>query len=233
MVTRRDYPEDMVAAANSVLIEVIHALGSYRSQIVVVGGSVPQLLFRDGTHPGTTDIDLAINHREIGDQEYQTIEALLLERGYTKTNTPHQLERTVRVGGNEFKIKLDFITGEYGGTGKSHRHQRVQNTLLIRKARGCDLVFESPQKVRIEGELPDGGKDSVEVQVADIPSFFIMKSMAMKDRLKEKDSYDVYYCLDKCRDNLDTLVEEFRPRLNYGLVKEGLQKLREHFVRCR
>ena len=37
MVTRRDYTEEAVEAARSVLVEVLHLLGEYRDNIVLVG----------------------------------------------------------------------------------------------------------------------------------------------------------------------------------------------------
>lgn len=45
MVTsRRDYGAEAVAAAKSVLVELVQVLGEFRDQIVVVGGWVPGLL---------------------------------------------------------------------------------------------------------------------------------------------------------------------------------------------
>ena len=52
---------------------------------------------------------------------------------------------------------MDLLAGEYEGTGKSHRTQRMQD-VLARKARGCDLAFDMVMEVPIEGVLPGGGK---------------------------------------------------------------------------
>ncbi len=57
-----------------------------------------------------------------------------------------------------------------------------------------------------------------------------MKGMALDDRLKEKDAWDIYYCLLNYPEGLDRIAEEFRPYLENGLVKEGLQKIARHFV---
>ena len=64
-----------------------------------------------------------------------------------------------------------------------------------RKARGCDLAFDLFVEVPLAGELPGGGRDSVTIRVASIVPFFIMKGMALEDRLKEKDAWDIYYCV--------------------------------------
>ena len=41
---RTDYPALAVDAAKSVLIELMHLLGEYRDQIIVVGGWVPTFI---------------------------------------------------------------------------------------------------------------------------------------------------------------------------------------------
>ena len=47
MVSKLDYGEREVAASRSVLIELIHILGAFRDDMIIVGGSVPPLLFPD------------------------------------------------------------------------------------------------------------------------------------------------------------------------------------------
>jgi hypothetical protein len=67
--------------------------------------------------------------------------------------------------------------------------------LQPRKAPGVDIAFEIPEMVTVRGRLPGGGEDAVEVKIASIGSFIVMKGMALKDRLKEIDSWDIYYCI--------------------------------------
>ena len=231
MVTRTDYNQIAVKAAYSVLIEVARVLGEYRDNIVLIGGWVPQLLFQNESemHTGSIDIDLALDHREITDDGYMGIHDLLLDRGYRQGKQPFIFHRTVEIEGMEVSVQVDLLSGEYEGTGKSHRHQRIQET-RARKVRGCDLAFNNPIKLTIEGMLPNGAKDSVVIKVASIVSFLIMKAIVLDDRLKEKDAYDIYYCLKQYRDKLDDLVVEFRPHVKNGLIQEGLRKLAKNFV---
>ena len=56
-----------------------------------------------------------------------------------------------------------------------------------------------------------------------------MKGMAMHDRLKEKDAWDIYHCLRSFPDGLDALAEEFRPHMNNKLAREGLEKISSKF----
>ena len=90
MVTKRDYTEEAVMAARSVLIEINHLLGEYRQHIVVIGGWVPGLVIpqEKEKHIGSIDVDLAINHKEISEAGYRTMLELLLSRGYRQGEQP-------------------------------------------------------------------------------------------------------------------------------------------------
>ena len=231
MVTRRDYNTEAVNAARSVLIELVHLLGEYWEHIVLIGGWVPEFLLsgKEKPHVGSIDVDLALNHLKLEDEGYKSIQELLLSRGYEQGKQPFTFRRKVVIGGSEVNVQVDLLSGEYQGTSKSHRHQKIQAG-LARKVRGCDLVFENPIALTIEGELPGGGKDTVKVQVASIVPFIVMKGMALDERLKEKDAWDIYYCLRYYPDGLDAIVEEFRANVGHGLVREGLQKIAKHFA---
>ena len=99
-----------------------------------------------------------------------------------------------------------------------------------RKVRGCDLAFDAAVTVTLEGELPDGGRDKVAFKVAGIVPFLVMKGMAMYDRMKEKDAYDIFYCVEHYPGGTDKFAVEFSPFLNNKLVLEGLGKIRSKFA---
>jgi hypothetical protein len=176
------------------------------------------------------DIDIALNHLKIQEEGYKLIEELLTSRGYyqEEEKQPFIFFRDVPLSGSVIKVEVDLLSGEYEGTGKKHRTQVVQG-IKARKVRGCDLAFEMASEVSVEGEIPGGGLDRVTIRVASIVPFLVMKGMALDDRLKEKDAWDIYYCLLAYPGGIDALVEEFRPHLSHGLVQEGLTKIAKHF----
>ncbi|HPH56028.1 MAG TPA: hypothetical protein PKY71_03970 [Smithellaceae bacterium] len=230
MVTKRDYSAEAVQAAKSVLIELVHLLGEYRDHAVLIGGWVPEMLFVGSKppHVGSMDIDLALDHQRIGDTGYRMIGELLLGRGYLQGAQPFIYYRDVVSGDKTIRVQVDFLSGEYAGTGKSHRHQKVQD-LLARKVRGCDLVFDLSQEVILSGDLPGGGLDTVTVRVASVVPFLVMKGMALDERLKEKDAWDIYFCVLHYPGGITALAEAFRPHLTHGLIREGLDKIEKHF----
>jgi hypothetical protein len=72
-------------------------------------------------------------------------------------------------------------------------------------------------------------RDQERVRVASIVPFLVMKGMALADRLKEKDAWDIYFCLKNFPGGLDALVKAFAPHIGNGLVQEGLKKIWEKF----
>lgn len=233
MVSKSQYSEKEVNACKSVLLELVHLLGELKDEMVIIGGWTPSFLFPQARDPhvGSLDIDVALNFREIPDDAYQTILKAFLRRGYTQDEKqPFRFYRKVHLEGYDpIDVEVDLMAGEYGGTGKTRRTQIVQD-VRARKTRGCDLAFDTTVTVSLEGELPDGGKDRVTFKVAGIVPFLVMKGMAMYDRMKEKDAYDIYYCVEYFPGGVDKLVAKFSAFLKNKLVMEGLGKIRSKFA---
>jgi len=234
MVRQSDYPEAEVQACLSVLLEVMTVLGELRENIVIVGGNVPSLLIPSAKekHPGTLDIDLALDIKHISDDTYKTIVKTLNAGGYyqNEQEQPFIFYRDVEDKfGNRITVEIDLLAGEYGGIGKGHRHQKIQDA-QARKARGCDLVFDSAIRVNLAGTLPSGAKNEVTVKVPSIGPFLVMKGMALWEQMKEKDAYDIYYCCRNYPGGLTTLVEVIKPLVKNRLAREGLGKIKAKFA---
>lgn len=230
-VTKIDYPQLAVKAAESVLLELIHILGEYLDSIVVIGGMVPKYLIGETEEPhvGTTDVDLALDHRRFDEPGYQTLHELLTDHHYqVDDKQPFIYRRVIVMDGNNVVVQVDLLSGEYGGTGKDRRTQTIQD-LRPRKARGADLAFHKPVHVKITGKLPCGAKDTVTIPIAGIVPFIVMKAMAMRDRLKRKDPYDVYYCLRYFPGGPEKIVEHVKLLKGNKLVQEALEILKEKF----
>ncbi len=232
MVTRlTDYTAEAVEAARRVMLELTRLLGEYREGIVIIGGWVPELLLSGPghRHTGSLDVDIALDHHTLDETGYKTILQLLLARGYRQGEQPFIFFRTVQQGKHTYEVEVDFLAGEYAGTGRSRRTQKVQD-MRPRKARGCDLAFTQAEDVTLSGTLPEGGKDSVQLRVAGIASFLVMKAMALSSRLKEKDAWDIYYCIRYYPGGIEKLAEEFHPLLKNKLAQEALSAIAEKFA---
>lgn len=152
---------------------------------------MPELLIEKAprAHIGSLDVDIALNHRTLQEVGYRTILKLLLSHGYCQSEQPFIFFRTVQIGERQIEVEVDFLAGEYYGTTRSHRTQKVQD-MRPRKARGCDLALSLATEIRVSGTLPGGAKDTATLRVASIVPFLVMKAMALASRLMEKDSWD-------------------------------------------
>lgn len=231
MVTKSNYGKEEVEISLSVLVELMTVLGNYRDNIVLIGGWVPYFLLDSNEipHVGSIDIDLALNFKEITDESYKTILDLLNQRGYKQGSQPNIFLREIQIeNGNSFIVQVDLLSGEYGGTTKSHRMQKIQD-IKARKARGCDLAFEYNVLLSVNSVMPDGAKNSVDIKVASVIPFLVMKGMAIWERKKEKDAYDIYYTVSNYPGGINNLIDVFKPVADNKLIQEGLGKIYSKF----
>jgi len=231
LVTKSNYGKEEVEISLSVLVELMTVLGNYRDNIVLIGGWVPYFLLDSNEipHVGSIDIDLALNFKEITDESYKTILDLLNQRGYKQGSQPNIFLREIQIeNGNSFIVQVDLLSGEYGGTTKSHRMQKIQD-IKARKARGCDLAFEYNVLLSVNSVMPDGAKNSVDIKVASVIPFLVMKGMAIWERKKEKDAYDIYYTVSNYPGGINNLIDVFKPVADNKLIQEGLGKIYSKF----
>ncbi|HDJ23742.1 MAG TPA: hypothetical protein ENF17_07625 [Candidatus Aminicenantes bacterium] len=231
MVTRSDYKKDEVEICLSVMVELMTLLGPYRDHLVLVGGWVPYFLFpeKKQEHTGSLDIDIALDFRNISDNAYRTILQLLQERQYQQGKQPFIFYRTIeRKPGVTVTVEIDLLAGEYGGTGRTHRTQQIQD-VRARKARGCDLVFQNNVSIKLHERMPDGAQNEVTIKIANVVPFLVMKGMAIWESYKEKHAYDIYFTIRNYPGGISRLVRAFKPFISNKIVREGLAKIRAKF----
>ncbi len=175
-------------------------------------------------------MDLALDGRRIQPTAYNTIRWRLLDAGYHEKSPDitNIFEREVERTGLTITVKLDLITGEHDGpvTVRSHQHIHGMN---VSKLRGTDLALDHTIDVLISGELPDGGEKQVRARVAAIPAFVCMKAIAMTERKKPKDAYDILFCLRHYRNGPGDLARALMDIRDSPLVRDAIASLRKHF----
>ena len=231
MVTKSNYEKKEVDICLSVIVEIMTILGSYKNNIILIGGWVPYFILdkKGKDHIGSIDIDLALDFKNISEKSYRSILELLKKRGYIQGSQPFIFNRNINTkDGLAYSIEIDLLAGEYGGTSKSHRTQRLQE-INARKARGCDLAFEHNVSIAVKSIMPDGAENAVIIKVASVVPFLVMKGMALWERVKEKDAYDIYFTIFNYPGGIHAIAEIFRPVSNNKLVKEGLGKILAKF----
>jgi len=194
-----DYDDRTSGAVKSVLIEIGQILGSFRGKFAVIGGAVPWLLLdnEEMSHVGTMDIDLMLDAQALMDNEYASLVEALMGHGYHRQagRKRFQLVRRVAVndGGPAIDIVVDFLMPR-GAKIQKHTPPLIDD-FAVQRADGADLATRFHQMVEITGAMPEGGTNRVEIAVCSIPALLAMKGYALNGRLKQKDAYDVYFCV--------------------------------------
>ena len=81
----------------------------------------------------------------------------------------------------------------YLGKGRGRRHRKVQENLPARATAHLEMAFQWNEPLQLEVELPErGGRVSTTLQLASLPAMVGLKGLALGERYKEKDAYDLY-----------------------------------------
>jgi len=217
-----------VDVCKSVLIEVLTVLGKDLDKLVVVGGWVPELVFPSKGHIGSLDVDLALDPRTLKPLAYESIRKKLVDAGYRQDDElPNRFYRTIENSSHE--IKIDLITGEFPGVVGDGSHITIQE-MQVWKARGIDLAFAFHQSLPVEGSLPGGGVNRVVATLPTIAAFVCIKAITLGERMKKKDAYDIYFCIDNYPGGYKSLAAELSTMCANPLVVEAIDVLREKFT---
>jgi Nucleotidyl transferase AbiEii toxin, Type IV TA system len=228
-----DYDDRTTAAVKSVLIEIGQILGSFEGKFAVIGGAVPWLLLNNDEmpHVGSIDVDLSLDPEALGDGEYASLVEALMEHGYAQSAELRrfQLVRSVpaKDGGPPIDVIVDFLMPRDAKIVKNN--PPLVANFAVQKADGADLAVRFFQYVAIDGPMPQGGTNKVEIAVCSIPALLAMKGHALHGRYKQKDAYDIYYCIRNYPDGIDALAASCRELMGEDSAVEGYGYIAEKF----
>jgi len=97
------------------------------------------------------------------------------------------------------------------------------------RADGADLALRFRELVAIDGDMPDGGSNRVQIAVASIPALLTMKGYAIANRRKDKDAYDIYYSIRNFPGGIEALVAATGPLLAFETARSGYLHIAEKF----
>ena len=174
-------------------------------------------------HVGTLDVDVGLDAEALGDGEYATLVGSLRSHGYEqrKELRRFQLVRQVpaRDDGAPIDVIVDFLMPRDAEIVRNV--PPLINEFAVQRADGADLAMRFYQLVAIEGPMPAGGTNRVEIAVCSIPALLAMKGHAVEARYKQKDAYDIYYCIRNYQDGPEALAEACRPLLEHASGARG------------
>src|SRR4029453_11167240 len=88
-------------------------------------------------------------------------------------------------GGLPIDVIVDFLMPR-DPTVQKNSPALIEN-FAVQRADGADLALRFFQMVAIDGSMPGGGRNRVEIAVPSIPALLAMKGFAIAKRHKQKD----------------------------------------------
>ncbi|RJP32284.1 MAG: hypothetical protein C4547_14210 [Phycisphaerales bacterium] len=225
---RASWTDPRILASRAVLLEVMTILGSDMDKVVIVGGWVPELLYPGRGHIGSLDVDVALDGRRILPAAYDSIRRRLIQSHYVPVAPSAGIfYRDMPDGG--IRVKLDLITGEGVLPREQESHAVIQD-MVVGMLRGIDLALDHTVTITLTGALPDGTVNELRMRIASAAAFICMKAHALNERKREKDAYDVYFCLRHCDGGPTSLADTVRPLMGHPRMNEAIGILRSKFA---
>ncbi|MCX7230148.1 MAG: hypothetical protein NTW15_14330 [Burkholderiales bacterium] len=228
-----DYDERATAAVKAVLVEIGQILGSFKGKFAIVGGAVPWLLLgnEDMPHVGTLDVDVGLDAAALGDGEYATLIDALRGHGYHQREGLRRFQLVRQVapadGAGHIDVIVDFLMPRDAEIVKNV--PPLVSDFAVQRADGADLALRFYQLVAITGPMPAGGTNRVEIAVCSIPALLAMKGHAIQGRYKQKDAYDIYYCVRNYPGGPEALARDCQPLLDHASGVDGYRFIASKF----
>jgi hypothetical protein len=221
-----------------VLLELGQVLGAFRDRFVVVGGSVPWLLYPEAEPPhiGTLDIDLGLDAHALGNSEdYAELVETLEKSGFKRCTDlgatdlkQFQLRREIVVdNGRPVAVLVDLLRPE--GKLKKRKLKRLSG-FRVQEIPGLEIALREFVEHRVDGVMPDGRPNSVMLHVANIPAFLVLKGYAIDRRNKRKDAYDIYFAIRNFPGGPVALADDCRRLLAMPVARKAYEYIAEKFT---
>jgi hypothetical protein len=155
----------------------------------------------------------------------------LVSQGYERDQPglkPFQLRRWVKIDpGEPIAVIIDLLMPREAKP-KKNRPPLVRG-LRVQGIDGGEIALHHNTVLKLDGRMPDGRRNSVDIHVATIPALLVMKGFALTQRDKLKDAYDVWYCVRHYVGGLDALAIACRELAADDVARQGFANIASKF----
>ena len=214
-----EYSSEAITRVKATCLTLAQVLGeALLRQTVIVGGLVPTLLYADaipsaetGPHVGTLDVDLALDLVILEEDLYEDMARRLSRAGFApdanaKGNATRQRWRS------QNGVSVDFLMPPVPPDEQGGRLQNLTGAFAASTMRGLDLALTHALRITLRGTDLEGRSVTLRIPVCAPHLFIALKALAMANRDKHKDAYDIYYVLkhdERSPKILGTMLAEF------------------------
>ena len=229
--TYSEYNPVGVATAESAFLTVWAGLGSWHSDLVLVGGLVPKYLCGDLSvprtlpRPVTLDADLGI---AIGASlgQYGSLQMDLQAQGFRLSKDEFGGPRFVKQVG-DFTVPVDFLTESSPATHGNVTVDGIPANILP----GINRALASARSLAVKGLDLQGAQQELTIRVCEAGPFLAMKLRAFARRQAPKDAFDILYTLLHYDRGTEAAVAAFGEEVGAGnpACADAVVCLNQHF----
>ena len=240
------YTPQALAACEKALRTILTHIGPWGTRLFLIGGMTPRYLVgmvprEMSEHVGTTDLDIVVGVTLATEEEeaYRTLQQNLRDAQFSPArNLDTGQEETFRWERNVdgVRVLLEFFCPVGNGQpGQLLRNPapNVGSRISAIRTRGAELAGLDHFEVKLSGELLDQGgtQEAVVARVANLLPFVVLKSFAIDERNKAKDSYDLVWTLAAYKQGPQSCVDAIAqsPAIGHQDVPAAINRLRTHF----
>ena len=195
-----DYDAAITERCERVLVTVLGDIGPWSDRLVLAGGLAPRYLIGklpEGARPhvGTTDVDLIVTLTMPDSEEaYRTLERNLRDSEFKLGESSFQWRR--EVDGLDVVVEFLCETSEVA-RGRIHQPKTGHGSKFgVLNVEGAELAAYDFITVSIEAKrLGGGGLSQVDVRVANLLPYVVLKIQSFQDRHENKDAYDLCFTI--------------------------------------
>jgi len=214
--------------AERALVGLLHGLDEIATEIVVLGGLVPEVLTSGQdppapAHLGTTDVDILLVTHLTYEKDFEHVEAALGDMDFRPVNEGWRWRG--RFGGPA--VKIEFLCDLETKREFEMVPLRGCKDLVAQNLRGTGYVARDWSWRQLEATLPDGRAAAVRARFAQLSGYLLSKIVAARTRGAEKDFYDLAYVL---LHNRAGGPAEAARTVNASVLRDALPELMSTFL---
>jgi hypothetical protein len=207
-------------------------------EITVVGGLVPSLIvdqrqLPEGAepHPGTMDLDLALQLAVLEEGGYRNISERLRSAGFEPDrNAAGNLtrQRWVMHGVSKPEVTVDFLIPPVEG--RKGRILQLESDFGAVISPGLELAFSDRMLERLDGVTIRGDHVIRDIWVCGPGALVVLKALACRGRDKPKDAFDLYYVLRNFGNGPADVARRLRPWKDHPTARRAVDILASDFA---
>jgi hypothetical protein len=163
--TATDTPPDDLLQVRSTCLTVAATLGAQLERLCIVGGLVPNLLIdeqvgpdpdTEAGHPGTIDLDVALQVALLDDQGYAEISTRLQQEGFGPDTNEKGNPTPQRWKLKDAKVTIDFLLPSLDDGPPPSRVQTLEPDFAALIIPGVELTADEREWIELEGHTLKG-----------------------------------------------------------------------------